>query len=109
MTISPEGIALKSDRPFDQEGERRNPWWGDPSYRIIPRTATEQDIVVYHQHINRSFAQQDLNCLLPLQRLLELEQSGEIGRSAPSHYSTMGIFSNLKPCWKRARPQLSAA
>ena len=25
--ISSAGIALKSDRPFDQEGERRNPWF----------------------------------------------------------------------------------
>ena len=31
--ISSAGLALKKDRPFDQEGERRNPWWGDPSYR----------------------------------------------------------------------------
>ncbi len=34
--ISSGGIALKTDPPFDQDGERRNPWWGDPSYRIIP-------------------------------------------------------------------------
>jgi hypothetical protein len=25
--ISSAGVALKSDRPFDQEGERRNPWF----------------------------------------------------------------------------------
>jgi hypothetical protein len=42
--LSSGGIALKSDTPFDQDGERRNPWWGDPSYRIIPKTATEKDI-----------------------------------------------------------------
>jgi hypothetical protein len=35
--LSSVGLALKTDRPFDQEGERRNPWWGDPSYRILPR------------------------------------------------------------------------
>ena len=62
------------------------------TYRIIPRDATEKDVAVYHLHINRSFAEQDLNCLLPLQRLLELEHAGEIGRSAPSHYSMMGYI-----------------
>lgn len=90
--LSSAGIALKSDRPFDQEGERQNPWWGDPSYRRLPQDATEQDVRLYHLHIDPSYAGQDLNCLFPLQRLKELEQSGEIGRSAPRHFSMMGYI-----------------
>ncbi len=86
------GIALKTDQPFDQEGERRNPWWGDPSFRIIPSTATEQDIEVYHLHINPDFARRDLNCLLPIQRLAELQAAGMVGAVAPSHYSIMGYL-----------------
>jgi len=88
--ISSGGIALKTDAPFDQEGERQNPWWGDPSFRIIPRTATEEDVEIYHLHIDASFGREDLNCLLPLIRLDELAAAGEIGRSAPRHYSFMG-------------------
>jgi D-proline reductase (dithiol) PrdB len=88
--ISSGGLALKTDRPFDQEGERQNPWWGDPSYRIIPRTATEEDINIYHLHVDPTFVLQDLNCLLPLQRLAEMAEAGEIGRPASSHYSFMG-------------------
>jgi D-proline reductase (dithiol) PrdB len=90
--LSSAGIALKSDRPFDQEGERQNPWWGDPSYRRLPNAATEQDVRLYHLHVDSSYAEQDLNCLFPLQRLKELEQSGEIGRSAPHHFSMMGYI-----------------
>lgn len=93
--ISSGGIALKADEPFDQEGERRNPWWGDPSFRILPRTVTEDDVEIYHLHVDTSFPRQDLNCVLPLQRLAELEASGEIGRMAPRHYSFMGY--NLEP------------
>jgi D-proline reductase (dithiol) PrdB len=88
--ISSAGLALRTDRPFDQEGERQNPWWGDPSYRILPRTATEEDVRLYHLHIHPRLAEQDLNTVLPLQRLLELEAQGEIGRSAAHHYSFMG-------------------
>jgi hypothetical protein len=33
--LSTAGIARNDDRPFDQEGERRDPWWGDPSFRRI--------------------------------------------------------------------------
>ena len=90
--ISTGGIALKWDRPFDQDGERQNPWWGDPSYRIIPRTATARDTRVFHQHVDPSFAERDLNCLLPIERLIELAEAGEVGRAAPSHYSFMGYI-----------------
>ena len=90
--ISTGGIALKTDRPFDQEGERQNPWWGDPSYRILPNTATEQDVRLYHLHIDPRYGEQDLNCMFPLQRLKELEAAGEIGRAAARHYSFMGYI-----------------
>jgi D-proline reductase (dithiol) PrdB len=90
--ISSAGLALKTDRPFDQEGEKQNPWWGDPSYRTLPRTATGEDVKLYHLHIHPRVAEQDLNTILPLQRLLELEDRGEIGRSAAHHYSFMGYI-----------------
>ena len=88
--VSTAALALADDRPFDQDGERRDPWWGDPSFRVIPRTATECDVRAYHLHLDNRYVEQDLNCALPLARLLELERAGEIGRSAPAHYSFMG-------------------
>jgi D-proline reductase (dithiol) PrdB len=45
---------------------------------------------VYHLHINPSFAEQDLNCVMPIERLNELEALGVIGHSAQFHYSYMG-------------------
>ncbi|MGD8725357.1 MAG: hypothetical protein PVG00_15555, partial [Desulfobacterales bacterium] len=39
--ITTAGISMKSDPPFDLEREKREPAWGDPSFRKIPRTATE--------------------------------------------------------------------
>jgi D-proline reductase (dithiol) PrdB len=90
--ISTGGIALKSDKPFDQEGERNNPWWGDPSYRVIPHGTRSEDIRVYHLHIDPGSAEQDMNCLLPLDRLDELVEMGKVGRAADSHYSFMGYI-----------------
>jgi len=92
--LSSAGIALQSDKPFDQDGERANPWWGDPGYRVVPRTARAPDIRSWHLHINPSFAQQDLNCVLPAERLDELATAGETGRCADSHYSCMGYLLN---------------
>lgn len=90
--ISSAGMALKCDRPFDQEGERRNPWWGDPSYRIIPQNTATGDAQVYHLHIDPMPVNQDMNCLFPVARLNELATAGVIGRAAPRHYSTMGYI-----------------
>src|SRR6266508_5968617 len=92
--LSSAGIALKTDKPFDQDGERRNPWWGDPSYRILPKTATEAEVRLYHMHIDPSYAEQDLNCLFPLQHLQAMENTGRIGRMSPRHYSIMGYILN---------------
>jgi D-proline reductase (dithiol) PrdB len=93
--VSSAGLALVTDQPFNQAGERRNPWWGDPSFRILPRRATERDVRLYHLHVDPGLAERDLNTFFPLQRLLELEGSEEIGRSASHHYSFMGY--NLEP------------
>jgi D-proline reductase (dithiol) PrdB len=104
--VSSGGIALKTDLPFDQEGERKNPWWGDPTCRVIPRNVTEQDVEIYHQHINPDFARQDLNCLLPIQRLNELETEGVIGKSAPHHYSYMGYILQPQTLLEESVPQI---
>jgi len=104
--LSSAGIALKTDQPFDQEGERQNPWWGDPSYRVLPKTATAADVRLYHLHIDPSYAQQDLNCLFPLQHLQELESTGRIGRSSPRHYSIMGYILNPERLLRETVPAL---
>lgn len=104
--ISSGGIALKADEPFDQERERQNPWWGDPTYRVIPRSTTQQEVEIYHLHINPNFARHDLNCLLPLQRLAELEANSTIGRSAPNHYSYMGYNLDPEPLLEKTVPQI---
>jgi D-proline reductase (dithiol) PrdB len=90
--VSTAALSMRIDRPFDTEGERANPWWGDPSYRVIPRTATERDVVASHLHIDTAYLEQDLDVVLPLRRLGELEGEGIIGSAAPSHYSVQGYL-----------------
>jgi D-proline reductase (dithiol) PrdB len=92
VLVSSAGLALNTDQPFDQEGERQNPWWGDPSFRVIPRTAKADDLKLYHLHIHPRLVEQDINTIFPLQHLLELEHLGEVGRAAANHYSYMGYI-----------------
>jgi D-proline reductase (dithiol) PrdB len=89
--VTSAGISLKKDPPFDMEREKREPIWGDRSYRAIQSRATEKDIEVNHLHINTNYIKQDINVILPLARMVELEQEKIIGRLAPTSYSFYGF------------------
>jgi D-proline reductase (dithiol) PrdB len=93
--VSTAGVARRDDVPFDQEGERRNPWWGDPSFRRIPMGTTEDEVGLHHMHIDTRFGQEDLDVVLPMRRLGELADEGLVGRAAEVHYSIMGY--QLRP------------
>lgn len=90
--LSTAGVARNDDRPFDQEREKRDPWWGDPSFRVIPPGTTERDVRLYHLHIDPRFGEADLDVVLPMRRLIELADAGVVGRPAPRHYSIMGYI-----------------
>jgi len=89
--VTSGGISLKTDPPFDMEREKREPIWGDRSYRKIPRGTTEKEIDVNHLHINTNLVKQDINVILPLARMAEFEKERIIGRLAPTAYSFYGF------------------
>jgi len=98
------GLYLKGQQqPFDIEREAREPEWGDPSYRIIPRETQLREIAVAHTHYNPEDAEEDFNILLPIHRFLELEQTGAIGSLAPSSYSVMGYQGHPIPDYTQWR------
>jgi D-proline reductase (dithiol) PrdB len=76
--------------PFDTEREKREPMWGDPSFRRIRRDVSQGEIGACHLHTNNRDVLLDMNILLPVQRFLELESEGVIGSLAPTSYSFMG-------------------
>lgn len=76
--------------PFDLDGERRNPAWGDPSYRTLPTDMNPGQAAVSHLHLNPVDIEADMNILLPIQRFQELVNAGRIGSLAAQAYSFMG-------------------
>jgi D-proline reductase (dithiol) PrdB len=93
--ITTAGVARRDDVPFDQDRERQNPWWGDPTSRTISQGTTEGEVKLHHLHIDPRFGQEDLDVVLPMRRLGELASEGVIGRPAETHYSIMGY--QLRP------------
>ena len=89
--ITSAGISCKSDPPFDMQREKREPTWGDPTYRSIPRDTAAADVDVRHLHINTDYIRKDLDVMLPLKRMAEFEAEGIIGHLAPTAYSFYGF------------------
>ncbi|MBW2432817.1 MAG: hypothetical protein JRF36_04395 [Deltaproteobacteria bacterium] len=105
--VTTAGISMKSDPPFDLEREKREPAWGDPSFRKIPRTATEGDIEVSHLHINTGYIKEDINVMLPLTRFAEFEKEGIIGSLAPTCYSFYGFQMDATALLTESAPQMA--
>jgi len=81
--VTSGGFYLKHCQlPFDTESIH-----GDASFREIPKTVRQQDLAIAHAHYDHSLAEQDINVIFPLQRFIELENEGIIGRLADTHYS----------------------
>ena len=83
--ISTAGLHRRGDRPFGGGA-------GATEYRVIPSATPAGELVMSHVSVNfdRSGFRQDLNVVLPVDRVEELAAAGEIGSVAAFHYSFMG-------------------
>ncbi|HSR57585.1 MAG TPA: glycine/sarcosine/betaine reductase selenoprotein B family protein, partial [Candidatus Binataceae bacterium] len=68
--ISSGGIMYRDQPRFHRE---------DASYRRIPKNAAKDDLNIWHFGYPTGDAQEDPNCVFPLERLRELESERVIG------------------------------
>ena len=86
--------------PFDLERERREPTWGDPSWRRIPAGVTSSALGMCHLHVNPADVLADHNVALPTDRLAELAAQGMVGAVAGEHVSVMGYQERSLEGWR---------
>ena len=81
--ITSAALHRRSDLPFR---------FGDTGYRLIPDDVDPTDLVQSHVSVNfdRTHYQRDMNVVLPIDRLHELRDAGEIGGISPAHFSVLG-------------------
>jgi D-proline reductase (dithiol) PrdB len=87
--VSTAGFIVRGERPMLPS---------ETGYRAISAALNDSDILCSHVSTNfdRSGFQQDLNVMLPRDRLRELEQEAVIGKAADTHYAFMGATSPEK-------------
>jgi len=76
------GVHLKTDERFN--------FAGDTTYREIPGTAKGEDLMVSHGGYDNADANRDVNCMLPVDRLHEIVETGFFKEVAPRHFGFMG-------------------
>jgi len=95
--VTTAGLHRRDDRPFGP---------GEQTYRVIPADTPAADIVQSHTSLgfDRVPTMRDLNISFPVDRLRELVARGELGGSAPHHYSFMGAQRDLKRIQEETGP-----
>lgn len=105
--VTTAGINVRGvESAFDYEREQKNPGWGDPTYRILPRDLRQDQVQSGHLHINNDDINADFNVALPISRMLELEAEGVIGSLATSNYSFMGYQPDTTEWRERYAPEV---
>ena len=98
--LTSAGFYIEGEQaPFDVERERREPTWGDPSYRVIPDRLDGRAFGMAHLHVNNKNVLSDTNVALPGDVLADLVAEGWVGRATPEHFSVMGFQGGLE-AWR---------
>ncbi len=95
--LSVEGLQV----PFDLDGERREPTWGDPSYRVLPHDLGDRRLAMSHLHVNGADVLVDRNVAFPVDVLDALVGDGRVGAAAPAHVSVMGYQQSGLEVWRQ--------
>ena len=85
--VSTAAITKRGDKPFS---------WLANNHRVINKN--NLDLVMTHVAVeyDRTAWQQDLNTILPIDRLEEMAREGEIGSVSNEHYSFIGSSDPMK-------------
>jgi D-proline reductase (dithiol) PrdB len=99
--VTSAGLSVAGEQePFDLEGERRDPTWGDPAHRVLPHALGARRLAMSHLHVNSADVIADRDVALPVDVLDELVADGRVGRAAPAHVSVMGYQQAGLQVWR---------
>jgi len=97
--VSTAGVHLRSQEPYDING--------DNSWRLIPGDVQAEQLMVTHDHYDHHDADQDINCIFPIDRLRELATEGVIAGVSDKHLGFMGYTQNMRDLYERAAPEMA--
>ena len=103
--VSTAGLYMTGDQaPIDAENPE-----GDTSYRAFPSGTPRERLAIAHTHFDHTAAEQDLNVVLPVERLRQLAREGVIGRVGPTVYSISGYATRWHELQDETAPAIADA
>ncbi|MCU1267419.1 MAG: hypothetical protein JWM21_3737 [Acidobacteria bacterium] len=99
--VSSAGAYLDGSASFDAAAAD-----GDLTYREIPTEIDAEDLQIVARGYDPTAVLQDLNCLVPLVRLIEFQQNGIIGQLNPVFWSFQGFIPNAARLVDELLPKL---
>lgn len=97
--ISTAGVHLREQEPYNIEG--------DNSWRLIPGESESSQLMITHSHYDHHDADQDINCVFPLDRLRDLASQGIIGGVGDKHLGFMGFTQNFRELYEKTAPEMA--
>lgn len=103
--VTTGGVHLRDDVPFDMDDRD-----GDPTYREIPRDATQERLTITHDYYDRRDALDDIGVVFPLGALLDMKSSGHVKDVNGRHFSFMGHIKgrHLDTLMEETAPEVAA-
>ena len=77
-----------------------------PQIRLIPTDVDRAKLKINHPGYDHKYANEDINCNLPFDRLQEMVDAGEIGSLAPNTVVLMGLQPNVSPLLQETIPAI---
>lgn len=93
------GVHLKTDKRFNLAG--------DFTWRKIPDTVKDDELMVSHGGYDNSDVNKDINCMFPIDRLHELRDEGFIKACGPTHAGFMGGGGDIERFTNETGPHIA--
>ncbi len=102
--VTTGGVHCRDQPPFDltQDGS-------DWSYREIPVTTPNDQLMVTHNHYNHEHVDQDINAMFPIDRFRELVAAGAIGSLGARGFGLYGYIQDPQALAEETAPRIAAA
>jgi D-proline reductase (dithiol) PrdB len=97
--VSTAGVHLRDQEPYNLEG--------DNTWRLLPGDVQASQLMLTHGHYDHSDADQDINCIFPIDRLRELAAEGLIGGVSNRHIGFMGYTQKMRDLYEHAAPEIA--
>lgn len=98
--VTTGGLYVEGQEPFGR---------GDTSCLRIPSDLRKGDIRILHHGYDNGPANQDINCVYPLDRFKEMESEGKIGEISGTGYSFLGMINDTETLINDSAPEVARA